>query len=73
MSEEDREEVRVRAVADGIRRTVTRPDAGDDVSRLIEAALGDKAALSDEAALGDEVTDDPDESGTAETRRADDP
>jgi hypothetical protein len=47
MSDDEREEVHVRAVADSIRQVISEPGPDEDVSRLVEAAMGDE--LSDDA------------------------
>ena len=47
MSDDEREEDHVRAVADSIRKAISEPRPDEDVSRLVEAAMGDE--LSDDA------------------------
>jgi hypothetical protein len=42
MSDDEREEVHVRAVADSIRKVISEPRPDEDVSRLVEAAMGDE-------------------------------
>lgn len=51
--DEDRDETRVRAVADGIRQMIGGPNSADDVDHAVEAAMGDEDA--DEAMHGPNV------------------
>jgi hypothetical protein len=53
VTSDDREEAHVQAIADGIREALASTESDDDVSQLVEAAMGDEAAadLDDEPSV----------------------
>ncbi len=55
MSQEDREEAHVRALADIIREAFAEQRPDDAVNQLVEAAMGDEVAAEREGGPGDLV------------------
>lgn len=56
--DEDGDETRVRAVADGIRQMLDGPNSAKDVDLAVEAAMGDEEAGDDLPDPPDDVTED---------------
>jgi hypothetical protein len=56
--QEDSDETRVQAVADGIRQMLDGPNSAEDVDLAVEAAMGDEEAGHDAPDPPDDVTED---------------